>query len=257
MATPRAQALKSKIDKACEGHYYIHVFKKDGKMKTSHIKLSGYNQMFKKDPAFMYVRSLRHAGVDNDIIEYLVDNGFDNSQSRAYLRDSYNAETYESHQSEIDAELDAIPRVEKEKKEAVSLDRIISVKHMLESVKAAAGESNEIPAVATPKLRGTKVDLKSRLTALDDGMVLDITHFDLLKKTGIKTTKRTSKGTRRPLASSGLLERIVYNFAKGPEVAIHALVSMGMTTDEASAAYSAATTTKTADLSKVAVPGRK
>lgn len=257
MSTPRAQALKSKIDKASEGHYYIHVFKKDGKMKTSHIKLSGYQQMFKKDPAFMYVRSLRHAGVDNDVLEYMVDNGFDNTQVRSYLRDSYSAENFEALQLEIDSELASIPHVEKEKKEAISLDRIISVKHMLESVKATAGESNEIPAATTPKLRANKGDLKSRLTALEDGMVLDITHFDLLKKTGIKTTKRTSKGTRRPLSSSGLLERIVYNFGKGPEVAIHALISMGMSSDEASAAYSAATTTKTADLSKVAIGARK
>lgn len=255
MSSPRVQALKSSIEKAAAGHYYIHIFKKDGKLKRSHIKLSGFDLMFKKDPTFLYVRSLRHAGRAEDLLEYLSENGFgDDSQNRQFLADSYSAGNCEHYLDAIQAEVDNIPVSKPKKKESMSLADIISKRTVFEGFKVSNLKTEaEAPQMVTPKVRSSRNDLSSRLASLDDDKVLDITHFDVAKGTGVKTTKRTAKGSRRPLSSSGELNKVVFDFNKGTDIAVAALMSMGYAADVAANILTAAQTVKNGDLSKIAL----
>jgi hypothetical protein len=259
MGASNEQVFKNKIDKAVTGHYYIHVFRKDGKLKTSHIKLSGYRQMFVKDPEFMYVYTLRHAGRQPELLEYLTEMGFADADVRTYLRDSYTAASQATLAAEIEAELAAIPVVKKEEKKSVSLNYIISLKPLLEGARTAATKTasgDDIPAPSTPKQRA-RTDLKSRLDALEEDKVIDISHYDAVKNNGIKTGKRTVKGTRRPLAATGDLHRVVFDFEKSVDVAVAALQAMGMTPEAAKAAMMSASASKPADLGRFAVSPRK
>lgn len=254
MATSTEQVLRNKIEKAVEGHYYIHVFRKDGKLKTSHIKLSGADLMFKKDVTFMYVRSIRHAGRQDDLQEYLKENGVDASQAATVMSDCYTAHNAVAHESEIKAEIDNIPSSNKVKRDPVPLSTIIGMQSLLEGYKANMKAKKESPTeYSTPKVRNTRNDLKSRLENLEEGKVLDISKYDPSKGTGVKTTKATSKGSRRPICASAELNRVVFDFSLDTNIAINALVSMGYTADRASAIISAAQTTKPVDISKIAV----
>lgn len=257
MSSASEQSFKTKLDKAVAGHYYIHVFRKDGKLKTSHIKLSGYSQMFVKDPEFMYVFSLRHAGKFQDLLEYMTSLSFADADVRTYLKDAYTAANHTSLLADINAELAAIPVVKKEPKREVSLTEIINLKPLLDTVRSGkAAPTEEMPAPSTPKNTRNKTDLKSRLDALEEDKVLDITNFDAAKGTGIKTGKRTVKGTRRPLAATGDLNRVVFDFDKSVDVAVAALQAMGMSETAAKAAMTAAQSSKSASLSKIAISPR-
>jgi hypothetical protein len=259
MSGSNEQSIGTKIQKAADGHYYIHVFRKDGSLKTSHIKLTGFKQMFEKDPEFMYVFSLRHAGKASDLLEYMTRLGFAESDVRTYMQDSYTAANATSMSANISTELNSIPVVKKESKRKVSLDEIIALKPHLDSLRSVKAAPEEMPAPSTPKATASrsKTDLKSRLDALDEGKVLDITHYDASKNNGIKTSKRTVKGSRRPLAASGDLNRVVFDFEKSVDVALAALVSMGMTETQAKHAMSAAQVSKPASLAKIAISPRK
>ncbi len=259
MSSTSEQSFKSKVDKAVEGHFYIHVFRKDGKLKTSHIKLSGYRQMFVKDPEFTYVHSLRHAGKVADLLEHMTNLGFVESDVRTYLKDSYTATNYVSLEGDIHAELGLIPSVKKEPKRAVSLAEIIGLKPLLDATRSSTvkAASDDMPAPSTPKNPRNKADLKSRLDGLEEDKVLDISGFDTTKGKGIKTTKRTVKGTRRALAASGDLNRVVFDFEKSVDVAISALMSMGMTENQAKNAMTSAQKAKPASLAKIAISPRK
>lgn len=255
MATSTEQALRTKIEKAVEGHYYIHVFRKDGKLKTSHIKLSGADLMFKKDVTFMYLRSIRHAGRQDDLTEYLRENGVDSSQISSVMADCYTAHNLAAHEAEVKAEIDNIPASNKVKRDPVSLSTIIGMQSLLEGYKANVKAKKESPAeYSTPKVRTARNDLKSRLENLEEGKVLDISQFDPAKGTGVKTTKLTSKGSRRPICASTELSRVVFDFSRDTNIAINALVSMGYSAERASAIISAAQTTKPVDITKIAVP---
>jgi hypothetical protein len=258
MSSSSEQSFKTKLDKAVAGHYYIHVFRKDGKLKTSHIKLSGYSQMFVKDPEFMYVFSLRHAGKFQDLLEYMTSLNFAETDVRTYLKDAYTASNYTSLVADINAELSSIPSVKKEPKREVSLSEIINLKPLLDGVRSgkAIVAAEEMPVPSTPKNTRSKTDLKSRLDALEEDKVLDITSFDVAKGTGIKTGKRTVKGTRRPLAATGDLNRVVFDFDKSADVAIAALQAMGMTETAAKAALSNVQSSKVSSLSKIAISPR-
>jgi ribosomal protein L7/L12 len=262
MTSSAEDVFKNKITKADAGHYYIHVFKKDGAIKTSHIKLSGYKQMFEKNPQFMYVYSLRHAGVETDLVEYLTKSGFTNSDElRTLLRDSYTSLNASMMTNQIETEIAHIPVTKKDdKKKSVSLQYIISLKEVLDNTKSQVKRAavDDAPAApSTPKTR-SKADLDSRLDDLPEDKVLDITHYDPITDIGIKTAKRTVKGSRRPLAAAGKMSRIVCDFSKkGADNAEKALVSLGMTKDAARNAVSAAQSSKTASLSRIAISPRK
>lgn len=258
MAAHRIQSLKSKIEKADEGHYFIHAFKKDGVFKTSQIKLSGASQMFKKDPTFIYVRALRHAGHHNELLEYLVENGFDETQSRSYLADAYTAANYETFSSEIDSEVSKLGSSKKDNKEHVSLKRINEIRAALENYKASnmkTVKETAAPEYTTPKPVQTvsRNDLKSRLATLEDGKVLDVSGYDAVKGTGVKTTTRTVKGTRHPLSTVGELNRVVFDFTRNTDIAVSALVAMGYTQERATTIVTAAHNSHPTDLSGIAV----
>jgi len=263
MSGSSEQSFKSKVEKAAEGHYYIHVFRKDGKLRTSHIKLSGYRQMFVKDPEFIYAYSLRHAGRMPELVEYMTSLGFEDSAVRTYLQDAYNASNADRMAGDIHAELSSVPVVRKEVKKTMSLDEIISLKPLLDAARVSASgakTADEIPAPSTPKATTTRsrTDLKSRVDALEEDKVLDISHYDSVRNNGIKTVKRTVKGVRRPLAASGNLSRVVFDFGRDVEIAVAALVSMGMTNEAARSSMTAAQSVKSGgDLSKVAISPRR
>lgn len=254
MSASSAESLGNKIDKANKAHRYIHVFKKeDGTFKTSLIKLSGYQKMFKDTPTFMYARTLRHAGKSEDLLEYMGTFGYSTSEVHSYLNDSYNASNYEANLDIIEGEIATIPVEHKEKREVISLDSIISMRGLLDNFKPTVSKSkDEIPEPSTPKVKGARTDLKSRLEGLETDKVLDITHFDPSKGTGIKTTKRT-KGTRKPLSSVGDLNRVVFDFNKGTDIAVSALIAMGFAADRATAVVAAAQTIKPQPLSNIAI----
>ena len=255
--TSAEAVFMSKIDKANNGHYYIHVSKKGDVFKTSHIKLSGYRQMFEKTPDFMYVYTLRHAGLKEDLMGYLTKAGFPEDEIRKVLsNDSYTGTNFVGKQRQIDLELANVPVVKKDEKKSISLNYIISLKEVLDKTKITKQAADDACAApSTPKSR-VKNDLKSRLDGLSEDKVLDITSFDAATNGGIKTAKRTVKGTRRPLAASGDLNRVVYDYAKGNEVAEKALVFLGMTEAAARNAVKAAMNNKTASLSRVAISPR-
>jgi hypothetical protein len=254
----KEQVFSKKVQKATQGHYYIHVSKDtEGNFKTSNIKLSGFRQMFEKNPQFIYTHSLRCAGTESTILEYLTSLGYSDKDVRTYLKDSYTATNVNTRLGDIETEISSIPVAPKEERKSISLDDIIRLRPLLDSVKTVStGKTaeNGSSAEMTSFKSKARTDLNSRLEALEDDKVLDITHFDTAKGKGVKTTKRTVNGSRRPLASAGSLNRVVFDFSKGTDIAVQALVSMGMTLGAAETAVStAAAAAKTLSLDKVAV----
>jgi hypothetical protein len=243
------ESLQRNIEKARNEHYYIHVTKKGDELKTSHIKLSGCELMFKKNPEFVYAFDLRHAGVPSVLLEYLVSKGVTETQAREFINGSYTATNYMSLVTEIQRELMSIPSSKKEVKKNVSLDYIISMKPHLDTARAANKTETEVEFTELKKARN-KNDLESRLAVLEDEKVIDITHFDSEKKSGIKTIKRTKNGSRRSLSVSGNLSRVVYDFKSGVDAGIKALVYMGFTQDKATKIMNDANTSKVVDLKK-------
>lgn len=243
------ESLQRNIEKARAEHYYIHVCKKGDDFKTSHIKLSGCELMFRKNAEFTYAFDLRHAGTPSVLLEYLVSKGVAETQARDFLKGSYTATNYMSLINEIQRELMSIPSVKKDAKKAVPLDYIISMKPHLDSVRSANKTETEVEFTELKKSRN-KNDLESRLAVIEDDKVLDISHFDDEKKNGIKTTKRAKNGSRRTLANSGNLSRVVYDFKNGVDAGVKALVYLGYTQDKATKIMNDASAVKVVDLKK-------
>jgi hypothetical protein len=253
----KEQVFSKKVQKASAGHYYIHISKDaEGKTKTSNIKLSGFRQMFERDSQFIYNPALRVAGREEVLLEYLISLGYSEKDVLAYLKESYTLSNCNTRFGEIEREIQSIPAPVKEEKKQISLDEIIRLRPLLDTAKVSgkAVESETSPSEMTSFKSKSRNDLKSRLEGIEDEKVLDISLFDVAKGKGVKTTKRTTNGTRRPLASSGLLNRVVFDFSKDSNIAVQALVSLGMTQSASETAVnSALSSAKTASLDKIAV----
>lgn len=254
MSTVRIRDLKTKVEKADRGHYYIQVVKRDGKFKFSHVKLSSAETMFGKNPDFVYVRPLRHAGSHADVHEYLSFAGFEDSQIKKYMNDCYTAKNFVKMLNEYNREMSKIPVVPQRERTKVSMDYIISCSKPLNEFKIEQANKASSPVPATPKITaaGGKADLKTRLAALTDDKVIDITSFDADKKKGIKTIRRPLKGTKHAVGNTNDLKRVYYDFSTPISNGVAALVFLGFNQEKANKIMNDSHAKHT-DLSSVAV----
>jgi hypothetical protein len=259
MSTVRIRDLKTKVEKADRGHYYIQLHRKDGKFKTSHIKITGAEKMFQKDPHFVYVRPLRHAGNSSDIHDFLVGAGFDESQVKKYMKDSYSVSNFISMLNEYNREVSKIPSLPpkaKQERAKVTMQHILNLGKSMEGFKlesAPARASSPVPS--TPKLStgGGKADLKGRLSTLDEDKVLEITNFNSEKKSGLKTIKKPIKGSKHAIGNTTDLKKIYYDFAQPVDNGIAALVYFGINQEKANKIMRDPAHSKYNDLSNIAV----
>jgi len=242
--------IKNKILKANDGHYYIHVSKKEDKFHCSNIKLSNCYKMF-ADPSFIYVKSLRHAGHYETLFEYFKANGFDENTIRTELSNFYCRENFESLRTVIEAEIAEIPKGKKVEK-GVSLDDIVKLNEEIKGFKMP-NPDDDVPVPRTPRPKTSRKDLKARLDNLEEDKVLDITGFDIAKGTGIKTVRRPLKTTKKFLSSTGELNKIIFDFNKELDIAAAALISLGFSAEVAKNALEAAQITKSIDLGSIAL----
>lgn len=254
----KEQVFSKKVEKANSEHSYIHITKDaTGKFKSSSIKLRGFRQMFERDSHFVYVPALRCAGREELVLEYLTSLSYDEKDIRKYLTDVYSASNCNARLRDIEGEIQGIPTQPKAEKKNVSLDDIIRMRPLLDNVKfiSAKGEESDSSASELKTFKAkSKADLTSRLDSLDADKVLDITGFNPETNTGLSNKKRTTGGSRRPLAATGLLNRVVFDFNKGTEVAVKALIHLGMSkTASEKAVNEAVSSIKTVSLDKIAV----
>lgn len=249
----RVHDLKSKIEKADKGHYYLSVLRKGDDFKTAQVKLRGAIRMFDKDRDFIYVRPLRLAGHRSEIHAFLSSSGFDDKQIKTYLDDAYTNSNFEKMYSEYEKEIAKIPSAVR-KTRTTSINQIVSLKKSLEGFKLESKNSVRSPVPGTPKLSaaGGKADLKTRLSLLRDDKVMEITSFDSIKKNGIKTINKPIKGTKQAVGNTQDLKRIYYDFAKPIENGVAALVHLGFSQEKATKIMKDPSHTKS-DLSSIAL----
>lgn len=254
MSTVRIRDLKTKVDKADRGHYYIQVVKRDGKFKFSHVKLSSAENMFAKNSDFVYVRPLRHAGIHSDVHEYLSSAGFDEAQIKKYMSDCYTAKNFVKMLNEYNREMSKIPVSVPRERTRVSMDYILSCSKPIQEFKLDHPNKASSPVPTTPKITaaGGKADLKTRLAALTEDKVIDITSFDAEKKKGIKTIRRPLKGTKHAVGNTNDLKRVYYDFATPLTNGVAALVFLGFNQEKATKIMNDSHAKHT-DLSSVAV----
>jgi len=259
MATVRIGDLAAKIKKADAGHYYINIFQKDGKFKSTHIKLTGAEKMFQKDPHFVYVRSIRHAGNRTDLHAYLTAAGFKESDIKAHLNDSYTNDNFAKMQKEYQKELGKAPVMSpraKVSRQDLSTDYILRLGKAMEGFKFENKPRATSPVPVTPKpaATGGKMDLKTRLSSLSEDKVLDISSFDAEKKSGIKTVKKPTKSlNRKNVGNTADLKKIYFDFSKPVENGIAALVFLGFTQERATKIMRDPSHTRGTDLNAFAV----
>lgn len=251
MSAIKFDTVKTKIENAANGHYYLHVVKKDDVFKTTNIKLSGYIQFMSKDNNFIYMPTHRLAGNVETLATYLYELGFDEEAVRGYVESAYTVHNYEARRSEIDAEIASIPRKEKGKSSLPSLEYIITAGAVLKTTKSLSKDG--VPEPTTPKEKPNLKDLRFRLLNLEDGQALDVTNFDPVTKNGVKTVKRTNKGAQRSLGTTPELNRIVFNFNMDNGIAVKFLQTIGKAESDAIKIVEAAKKAITNDLSKLAV----
>jgi hypothetical protein len=258
MSTVRIRDLKVKVEKADKGHYYIQVQGRDGKFKTSHVKLSGAENMFAKNSDYVYVRPLRHSGSHQDVHDYLVNAGFDEAQVKKYMADSYTAKNFIKMLNEYNREMSKIPQApprERLERAKISMDYIISCSKPLSDFKLESSNKASSPVPMTPKITaaGGKADLKMRLAGLTEDKVLEISNFEAEKKKGLKTINRPTKTTtKHAVGGTNDLKRIFFDFSKPIENGINALVFLGFSQEKAKKIMNDAHS-KHNDLSNIAV----
>ncbi len=263
MSASRAQDFKSRLEKATAGNYYVCVTKKDGKFRTTQLRISGAEKMFAKNSEFIYCNALRICGVRSEIHEYLVSPPyrFEESQVQNFLKNSYSASSSAAQKAEMNAEIARISASRSSMKTNLALTNIVDItKAVLESKKVSAAT----PVPSTPKPAPPKVspkDLKARVAALPKEKVIDFTSYNPEKKVGIKAVNASSRSSKHPLASSEKsdLHRVVFDFSKDKSIAIAALMSFGYSEEKATTIVNTAAkaATSTADLSKVATTSPK
>lgn len=251
MSVIKFDTIKTKIENAANGHYYLHVVNKDGTFKTTNIKLSGYIQFMSKDNNFIYMPSHRLAGNADTLSAYLTELGFDAVSVQQYLENAYSIHNYQDRRSEIESEIASVPAKSKGKSSLPSLEYIITAGAVLKTTKSLSKDG--VPEPTTPKEKPNLKDLRFRLMNLEEGNALDISGYNPVTKNGVKTVKRTTKGTQRSLGSTPELDRIVFNFNVDNGIAIKFLQAIGKTELEASRIMDVASRVTTNDLSKLAV----
>jgi hypothetical protein len=263
MSASRAQDFKSRLEKATAGNYYVCVAKKDGKFRTTQLRISGAEKMFAKNPEFIYCNALRICGIRSEVHDYLVSPPyrFEESQVVNFLKNSYSATASAAVKAEMEAEIARNSVSRSSMKTTVTLDNIIDI---AKAVKETKKNPPATPVPSTPKPVAPKAgpkDLKARVAALPKEKVIDFTSYNPEKKIGIKTVNASSRSSKHPLATSEKsdLRRVVFDFSKDKSIAIAALMSFGYSEEKATAIVNAASkaATSTSDLSKVATTSPK
>lgn len=263
MSASRAQDFKSRLEKATVGNYYVCVAKKDGKFRTTQLRISGAEKMFIKNPEFIYCNPLRICGVRSEVHEYLVSPPyrFEETQVQNFLKNSYSASSNAAQKAEMNDEIARISASRSSMKTNLTLDNIINIAK-------AVGENKKIhpttPVPSTPKPAPPKIgpkDLKARVAALPKEKVIDFSSYNPEKKVGIKAVNASSRSSKHPLAASEKsdLHRVVFDFSKDKSIAIAALMSFGYSEEKATTIVNTAAkaATSSADLTKVATTSPK
>lgn len=232
MATVSFDAIKSKIDNAANGHYYIHITKKDGTFKLGTAKLSSYITNMSKDNGFIYMPTLRMCGNFKVVTDYLNQIDSNSETINHHMANAYTIHNYTARENEIANEISSIPKNAKSVKNKVSLESIIFTGTLLKANKMMNGKDT-VPEPSTPKDAPNQKDLKVKLHSLEDGLALDITSFDPATKSGARKVKRTSKGNQKSLGSTPELNRIVFAREINQEIAIKFLQAIGKSLDDA------------------------
>jgi hypothetical protein len=253
MATVSFDAIKSKIDNAANGHYYIHIAKKDGMFKLGSAKLSSYITNMSKDNGFIYMPTLRMCGNYKVVTEYLTQIDSNSETINHHMATAYTIHNYDARENEIKEEIANIPKNNKSTKNKVSLESIIFTGTLLKANKMMLNGKDVIPEPSTPKEAPNQKDLKVRLHSLEDGMALDISAFDPETKTGTRRVKRTTKGTQKSLGSTPELNRIVFARGINQEIAIKFLQSIGKSLDDATAIVRSAVSPSSHSLDSLAI----
>jgi hypothetical protein len=256
MSNFRNQDLKVKIEKANVGHYYINVIRNGDKFRFTHVKLTGAERMFDKDPNFVYCRPLRHSGNRDDLHAFFSSIGSKESEIKSYLTDGYSATNFVKMINEYNREVAKMPSNEPKEKRArttLSLEYIISTKKSLEAIKEEKKAMTPTPRSPKPSANGGKQDLKTRIASLEPEKVLDITNFDLEKKTGIKTVNKPARGTKHAIGTSALLKRIYYDFSKPVANGVAALIFLKFNAEKAEKIMNDPSHLKSMDLGSVAL----
>jgi len=257
MSHIRSRDLKTKIDKASVGHYYINVLRNGDKFRFTHIKLTGAERMLEKDPNFLYCRPLRHSGNRDDVMAYFLSIGSKESDMKAYLADCYSATNFIKMINEYNREVAKMPSNEHKEKLArttLSLDEIIaSGKQLIIFKEENARVSTPVARSPTPAANGGRQNLKSRVVSLPEDKVLDITSFNPEKKTGIKTVKKPNRGHKQSVGNSAILKKVYFDFTKPIENGIEALVFLKYNREKAEKIMQDALAARKIDLDTVAL----
>ena len=246
--------------KAVASNSYIHVFKKDGKFRTGTLKITGAEKMFEKNPNFVYSSELRHCGVRSDLEEYLSSYcGFSNYE--AYLKNAYCVTCSSSLKKAMNDEITAILNSPSKKvlsKNEISVDYISKIASAMSHTKKLKPAT---PSPMSPKSAPKKVNktFKERIAELPEGKVLDLSGFNVEKNRGIKVTGHSSRSTKRRLANTGDLNRVIFDFTKDKSIAVSALRSLGVNEEKATNIVNAGekAANATLDISKIISPKRK
>jgi hypothetical protein len=237
MSNIQNRDLKSKIEKANLGHYYINVARSGDKFKFTHIKLTGAEKMFDRDSNFVYCRPLRHSGNREVLKEYFLSIGSKESDIKTYLSDIYAANNFVKMINEYNREIAKMPPTthkEKIKQTKLTLDFIISSGKQLKELREEnARAPTPVARSPTAAASGGPQNLKTRVNSLEEDKVLDITGFNPEKNNGIKTIKKPSRGNKMAVGNTPILKRVYYDFTKPVENGIAALIFLKFNKEKA------------------------
>lgn len=234
MAVADFEALKSKIESAANGHYYLHVSKSaSGEFKLTTVRISNYVNSMTKDNGFIYMPSHRLCGNFKVVSDYLRHMNADEDSIARFMSTAYTIHNYASRENEIKAEIAQIPKASKSKQDLPSIESIIFKGAILKANRVISNGKDFIPEPSTPKEPANTKDLKVKLHSLEDGQALDITNFDPVNKTGTRRVKRTIKGQQKSLGSTPELNRIVFAKEINEDLAVKFLQAIGKSKDDA------------------------
>jgi hypothetical protein len=245
----------SKVQSAVNGYTYVQIVKKDGKFKSSMVKLSGYVNTMSKDPNYIYIPKYRHSGNKDDLIEYLCNVGFEESIVLSEIENAYTINNYEENLEKIDNEILISNEARKVKSKFSSLEEVIQSGQLLKNKKISDKTSEEMSdyrSPRTPKVKQPAVNIRQRLENIDDYKFLDISLYNPVTRAGVNTCKSAARGTRRYLSDEGELNRVIFDFTRDPKIAVQFLIHNGYKEEDANEIVEKANNVQLAtDLSKI------
>jgi hypothetical protein len=193
-------------DKSLKAHRYNRVGE-----KASNLSLSGAPNRWKKAEwsgtvPDIYVPSVRLAGNPTLIRQVLLNAGVDPTTIARHIAGAYTKDNYNTTmKAQYDAEVAAYKAWKKQndaakKAKAVAAYSLADLVWIAEGLATAKAVDKDTKAkTATSPGRGRVRPLVTRLTEVNTkpGMVLDVSKMDLVKGTGVKTTKAPKAGSTK------------------------------------------------------------